>query len=145
MPHTATQHSKTQKPLSGQRFNPKALETTVNRLRTATQVRVTSGPNYAADPTDNGEYQTYSPMPVGLNYKALTNEYVRTRMSSDSTWFIGNPKKAFALMEGWPINVVQAPANNEADFNRDVIARWKVSHYRALAVIEPRYMVKCTA
>lgn len=124
---------------------PKALETKVKQLMTATQVRISSGPNYAADPTDNAEYQTYSPMPVSLNYRPLTNEYVRARTSSDSTWFIGNPKKAFAMMEGWPIRVDQAPANSEADFNRDVIARWKVSHYRALAVLEPRYMVKNTA
>lgn len=124
---------------------PKALETTLTRLMTATGVRVASGPNYTADPTDNAEYQTYSPFPVKMPYKPLTNEYVKARTSSNSTWFIGKPKKAFALMEGWPIQVTQAPANSEADFNRDVIARWKVSHYGVPAVLEPRYMIKNTA
>ena len=34
---------------------------------------------------------------------------------------------AFAYMENWPITVVQAPANSEAEFNQDIVARFKAS------------------
>ena len=124
---------------------PTALGLTARRISSASQVRVASGSAFAADPTDQAEIQTYSASPLQGSLTVKTSQYVKARTSSASTWFIGQPKKAFALMEGWPIQVVQAPANSEADFNRDVVARWKVSHYGVPAVIEPRYMVKCTA
>ena len=59
-------------------------------------------------------------------------------------WFIGDFQKAFAYMENWPITVTQAPINSEADFNNDIVLRFKASERGAAAVINPRYMVKCT-
>ena len=70
---------------------------------------------------------------------------VKQRTSSASTWFIGDPARAFAYMENWPITVVSAPDNSEAEFTHDIVSRFKVSERGAAAVIEPRYMVKCTA
>ncbi len=59
-------------------------------------------------------------------------------------WFIGDLKKAFAYMENWPITVTQSPTNSEADFNQDIVVRFKASERGAAAVINPRYMVKST-
>jgi len=59
-------------------------------------------------------------------------------------WFIGDFRKAFAYMENWPITVTQAPVNSEADFNNDIVLRFKASERGAAAVINPRYVVKCT-
>jgi len=59
-------------------------------------------------------------------------------------WFIGDFKKAFAYMENWPITVTQAPLGSEADFNNDVVLRFKASERGAAAVLNPRYVVKCT-
>jgi len=59
-------------------------------------------------------------------------------------WFIGDFRKAFAYMENWPITVTQAPLGNEADFNNDVVLRFKASERGAAAVLNPRYVVKCT-
>ena len=41
-------------------------------------------------------------------------------------WFYGDPS-AFAYMENWPITVVQAPANSEAEFTQDIVVRFKAS------------------
>jgi hypothetical protein len=59
-------------------------------------------------------------------------------------WFIGDFRKAFAYMENWPITVTQAPLGSEADFNSDVVLRFKASERGAAAVLNPRYVVKCT-
>jgi len=59
-------------------------------------------------------------------------------------WLIGDLAKAFAYMENWPITVAQAPPNSEAEFNQDIIARFKASERGAAAVLNPRYVVLST-
>ena len=41
-------------------------------------------------------------------------------------------------MENWPITVVQAPTNSEAEFSQDIVVRFKASERGAAAIIEPR-------
>ncbi len=59
-------------------------------------------------------------------------------------WFLGDFRRAFAYMENWPITVTQAPLGSEAEFNNDVVLRFKASERGAAAVLNPRYVVKCT-
>ncbi len=59
-------------------------------------------------------------------------------------WLVGDFRKAFAYMENWPITITQAPVNSEADFNNDIVLRFKASERGAAAVLNPRYIVKCT-
>jgi hypothetical protein len=59
-------------------------------------------------------------------------------------WFIGDFAKAFAYMENWPITVTQSPLGSEADFNQDIVVRFKASERGAAAVINPRFVVKNT-
>ena len=59
-------------------------------------------------------------------------------------WFIGDFRKAFAYMENWPITVTQSPPGSEADFNNDIVVRFKASERGAAAVMNPRYVVKST-
>ncbi|WP_442483995.1 phage major capsid protein [Aeoliella sp. SH292] len=59
-------------------------------------------------------------------------------------WFLGDFRKAFAYMENWPITVTQAPRGSEAEFTSDIVLRFKASERGAAAVIDPRYVVKCT-
>jgi hypothetical protein len=40
--------------------------------------------------------------------------------------------------------VTQAPLGSEADFNNDVVLRFKASERGAAAVLNPRLVVKCT-
>lgn len=59
-------------------------------------------------------------------------------------WFLGDFRRAFAYMENWPITVTQSGAGSEADFNQDIVMRFKASERGAAAVINPRYVVKNT-
>ena len=115
---------------------PQALWATAMRITNATQVRQLSG-------TGNNS-ATYSDSPIP-GIKPMTSPYVYNRTSSTSTWFFGDPSKAFAYMENQPVQVTQAPQNSEAEFTNDIVARYKVSERGAAAVLNPRYMVKATA
>lgn len=58
-------------------------------------------------------------------------------------WFLGDFRRAFAYMENWPITVTQSSTGSEADFNQDIVVRFKASERGAAAAINPRYVVKC--
>lgn len=120
---------------------PTALLRTAQRILSATEIRVGDGASAST--------QTISGNPVAQSrgsgaYTILSNQYVKARTSSATTWFIGQFNRAFRYMENWPITAVQAPPNSEAEFTHDIVQRFKVSERGAPAVIEPRYVVKCT-
>jgi len=68
----------------------------------------------------------------------------QTAAEAKKWWFLGDLRKALAYMENWPITVTQSPKNSEAEFNNDIVVRFKASERGAAAVINPRYVVKCT-
>jgi len=68
----------------------------------------------------------------------------QTADAAKKWWFLGDFRRAFAYMENWPITVTQSPPNSEADFNQDILVRFKASERGAAAVLNPRYVVKCT-
>ena len=104
--------------------------------------------NYAS--TD-GSTTTIAANPLG-NYKVVESRLAYRRLlaaghaASDAKkwWFIGDFRKAFAYMENWPITVAQSPPGSEAEFNQDIVVRFKASERGAAAVINPRYVVKST-
>ena len=57
-------------------------------------------------------------------------------------WLHGDFKRAFAWMENWPVQVVQAPPNSEAEFRQDIAVQFKASERGAFAVLEPRAVVR---
>jgi hypothetical protein len=95
--------------------------------------------------------QTTAANPLG-NYKVVESRLAYRRViaagvaavEAKKWWFVGDFRKAFAYMENWPITVTQAPINSEADFNNDIVLRFKASERGAAAVINPRFVVKCT-
>jgi hypothetical protein len=95
--------------------------------------------------------KTTAANPLG-NYTVVESRlaYRRVMASGQSPdaakkwWFIGDFQKAFAYMENWPITVTQARSNSEAEFNEDIVVRYKASERGAAAVINPRYIVKST-
>ena len=113
---------------------------TARRVVNATEITVTT-PGYATsgNPTD-----TKVANPV-QNYAIVSSQLLAARMATDTSWFLGDLQRAFAYLENWPLTVVQAPANSEAEFNLDVVMRFKASERGAAATLEPRAMVKCTA
>jgi hypothetical protein len=89
--------------------------------------------------------------PLG-NYRVVESRLAYRRVIASGVsaseakkwWFIGDFSKAFAYMENWPITVTQSPPGSEADFNSDIVIRFKASERGAAAVMNPRYVVKNT-
>lgn len=119
----------------------KSLELAALRVRNASEVTVHTG-GYA---TSGNLTETKVSNPVGGKFEVMTSRMVATRLATDTSWFYGDPTKAFRYMENWPLAVVQAPSNSELEFTRDIVQRFKASERGQYATIEPRYMVACTA
>lgn len=94
---------------------------------------------------------TLSTNPLG-NFRVFDSRLVYRRIVAAGTaasdakkwYFVGDFRRAFAYMENWPITVTQAPLGSEADFNSDIVLRFKASERGAAAVLNPRYIVKST-
>lgn len=121
---------------------PSALRMTSDRVIHATEILYGNGGITSASTLTRAG----NPIPGGVmkNLRTLSSPYVQQRTSSTTAWFLGQAKKGFAYMENWPITVTQAPANNEAEFTADIVARWKVSERGAAAVLDPRFFTKNT-
>jgi hypothetical protein len=115
----------------------------VNRILNATEVRYT---------VSGAPVETLAGNPIsGIN--GITNPWVYSRLQSQlsvsaanskATWFLGDFAKAFAIMENWAVTVVQAPQNSEAEFNQDIVARFKASSRNVAIAKNPRFVVKVT-
>jgi len=119
-------------------FTPPHLAMTGRRLLSATETR--SG-------TDNIVVAGNPLAGMGLTLRSSRLLYARLTAADGlgldaaaaaGYWFYGDPTRAFAYMENWPITVVQAAANSEAEFTQDIVLRYKASERGAAAVLEPR-------
>lgn len=106
------------------------------RIVNATEIRFGDGAS--------GTTQTVSRNPLSP-YNVVSSRLLGSRMATDTDWFLGNPRKAFAYMEAWPVTVSQAPANSDAEFTQDIVLQFKATEMGAMATLEPRYMIKSTA
>lgn len=113
---------------------PSALFYDAKRAVSATEIRV-------GDTSATTGTQTLAKNPV-QDYNIVTSRFVRKQTSSTTKWWLGDFIKAFAYMENWPITVVQAPSNSEAEFTQDIVARFKASERGAAAVLEPRVVTR---
>ncbi len=97
--------------------------------------------NYAAS---GSATTTVAANPLG-NYRVVESRLAYRRLiasgqeaaAAKKWWFIGDFRRAFAYMENWPITVTQSPNNSEADFNQDIVVRFKASERGAAAVHQP--------
>jgi hypothetical protein len=110
-------------------FNAEEITYTGTSANTATT---------AANPL--GGYRVYESR---LAYRRIVASG-QTAADAKKWWFVGDFNKAFAYMENWPITVTQSPVNSEADFENDIVVRFKASERGAAAVLNPRYVVKNT-
>lgn len=125
-------------------FAPKAKAIDIERILTSSMLYEGTSSTQAAP---LGRF-TVSDNPIKvLNLKReysrqLTKQLVAqlgmTTATAEGVWFYGDPRKAFAYMENWPITVVQAPPQSEAEFTQDVVYRFKASERGVATVSEPR-------
>jgi hypothetical protein len=62
-----------------------------------------------------------------------------TSAQADEIWFYGDLAMSRKYFQNWPITVVQAPANSEAEFNSDIVLRWKASRRGTYVIDEARH------
>lgn len=120
---------------------PPAKMHTARRIIHATELRQGS---------QSGDLQTYSsntiagygePIVSALFYALLKSELSLSAANAKKYWITGGFKQAFWYMQNWPLAVVQAPPNAEAEFERDIVARWRCSERGVAAVGNPRFVV----
>lgn len=113
-----------------------------NRLFRASEINYSDTSSTAVSAVPNPFYR-YNVVSSRLAYSRLkaASPAVST---PEKIWIIGNFKKAFAYMENWGITVTYSGAGSEADFTNDYVVRYKASERGTPAVLNPRYVVKCT-
>lgn len=120
---------------------PDALEWTLGDILTAR--------GYSTDPTRGStavSMQTDNPIFMGgRTYEPLSNLYVNVITGDDTTWFMGNFKKAFVERTIYPTTVEMQDRTSDLAFSRDIIARIKVKRRSVPGVKDWRYVQKHTA
>lgn len=123
---------------------PPTKRMTANRILSATEIREVTG-----------NTTTLSANPI-KGMQVLTSQLLLDRIRDPSTkdgrtvidinavtsgkyWWLGDPKKAVWYMENWPLQVMQAPANSDPEFERDIVARWRASERGVASVFDPRF------
>lgn len=112
-----------------------------NRVLNATEIRYT-GSGLPTETLAANPITGLTPVVSPWVYSRLQSQLSVSAANSKATWFIGDFDKAFAYMENWPITLSQSQQNSEADFNQDIVARFKASERGVAAVLNPRFMVK---
>ena len=112
---------------------------TAKRILSATEIREVTATNtttVSGNPVA-GQWQLFS---SALAYQRVLAGVETTAAKAKLYWYHGDFKKAFAYMELWPLTVVQAADNADAEFERDVVSRFKASERGEPAVQNPRYV-----
>lgn len=120
---------------------PPALRNTAMRIVNATMTNYNT--NNSAGTADR---ETRVPSnSLNQPLRIASNQYVKERTSSDTSWFYGRPTQAFVYMQNWPLTVEEEGANGPQAFERDVVARYKASERGAAGVMERLHALKATA
>jgi hypothetical protein len=111
-----------------------------NRLFHASSISYESGATGMAIRNPFAKYRLISSR---LGYQRFKSQQPNVA-NPENIWFLGNFRKAFAYMENWGITVTRSIPGSEVDFTHDIVVRFKASERGTPAVIDPRYVVKCT-
>ncbi len=120
---------------------PDALEWTLGDILSAREYQTTPslGATAVRMKSDNPIYMG------GRSYEPLSNLYVSTITGDDTTWFMGNFKKAFVERTIYPTTVEMQDRTSDLAFSRDIIARIKVKRRSNPGVKDWRFVQKHTA
>lgn len=119
----------------------KQLEQNARRIVGATELRIAAG-GYA---TSGNLTQTTWNNPYAAKYEVVTSRLLAARMATDTSWFLSDLSKYAKYRVAEKMNVQQAPANNEAEFTRRIVQRFRVNERGAFYVVNPRQSIKSTA
>lgn len=128
-------------------YDPKHLvvtkqnEQTALRIVNATEIRVTT-PGYATTGNPN---QALQGNPYKSKYGVVSSRLLATKMATDTSWFLGDYSKYAKYMVAEKMNVAQAPSNTQDEFERRIVAKYRVNERGEYVVVQPRAAVKSTA
>jgi hypothetical protein len=120
-----------------------AYRQTASRILTATELTYGAATDKVRTAYNDPYSRTYEYYESRLAYRRIIASG-QTSANARKWWFLGDFRRAFGYMQNWPITVSQSPPNSEADFNEDIVVRFKASERGAAVVLNPRYMVKST-
>lgn len=128
---------------------PKILLTAVELAGTAARIVAATesrGPTAAEQMLSQSVLRMI--VPGGLT--ALSSAFIDVATDGDqwddaSDWFLGDFKKQFKEKIIWPLQTFRAPAQNEEQFTRDIIARFKVRSYGDVIAVDERWVIACDA
>lgn len=120
---------------------PMGLRRTAERIIHATQIRVAT-PGYA---TSGNPTLTNMDNPYSNQYTIRWSRLLTSRMNVKTSWYAGDIASAFRRMVAEPMAVVQAPTNDIDEFERRIVAKFRVNERSAFTTFNPRYMIKATA
>lgn len=123
---------------------PRALLMTARRILRAVSIQhVDNQANASTIRTTSGN-PLDTPLIAENPYKILSSRYVSSRSGNNAHWWMGDFKRAFMYMQNWPMTTIQAAANTTAEFERDIVMRFRCSERGRPAVREPRHVVENT-
>lgn len=117
---------------------PLALKMTAKRIVNATEI--------VKGDFDSDTSKTFSNNPIaGEGIIVVSSARLPTYTGNATTWYYGFPKKQFRWKELWPLQVFRDNKPAEAQFTRDVVARFKVRYWGGIFATDNKYFLKCTA
>lgn len=115
-----------------------------SRIMRSTEVRQTA-PGYA---TTGSPAQTVSPPALQQmlpNLQLVTSPILKARLGTDTSWFLGAPRKAVRHLYNWNMTTAQRSTGTDAEFERDIVMQFKCSLKDTVTTYQPRAMGKATA
>lgn len=86
-------------------------------------------------------------LPMAANLTPLSSPFINAATAGDrwddnSDWLVGDFQRQFRYKEIWPLQTFRAPAQNDDQFERDIVARFKVREYGDIFALDERWVVK---
>lgn len=117
---------------------------TATRILSATEVRTGDGASNSAQMISSNPLQNLIPGIRVISSPLI--DYIATVTGSQygdaADWFMGDFPKQFIWQEIWPVQTFRAAQNDDAEFRRDIKARYKVRYYGGIAAIDTKYVIK---
>lgn len=121
-----------------------AAEATWHKILNSTELRITdSNLQTLVPPQPFARSGQYNLVPSVIMRDVLVASGIDAA-NAKQYWFFGDPKRAFAWMEAWPLRVMQAPQNEQVMMDRGLVAVYFANYRGRAAVLEPRYMTRNT-
>jgi hypothetical protein len=90
--------------------------------------------------TGTGTRQTEGRNPLQGAFQVLASPFLDVIDAND--WYLGDFQRQFIWKEIWPVQVFRQTRDGDADFDRDVVARYKVRYYGGINALDERFVVK---